>query len=73
MEIFWRLILAHLLADFTFQTDHIAAWKRRSAWGTFIHSTFQLLTSVALTLTRLGETWVREPVLLGGWTCIGLV
>jgi hypothetical protein len=38
MIFFWRLVLAHLLADFTFQTDKIAEWKRKNLAGVFIHT-----------------------------------
>ena len=37
MEIFWRLVLGHLIGDFTLQTNYIAAWKRRSVLGMVVH------------------------------------
>ena len=38
LTIFWRLVLAHLLADFSLQTNRLAAWKRQSPLGTLVHS-----------------------------------
>ena len=31
------MLLAHLLGDFVFQTDALAAWKSRSMWGVLAH------------------------------------
>ena len=74
MEIFWRLVLGHLLADFTFQTNYIAAWKRRSPWGLLVHVTLHPLFYIALTWPYLDYTWVRTPWLsLTGWACIALI
>lgn len=46
--IFWRLILAHLLIDFTFQTNFIAEWKKRNVWGALLHSLMFLVFGVIL-------------------------
>ncbi len=45
---FWRLLLAHLLADFTFQTDRIAKWKRESISGVYFHVLIFLFFAVAV-------------------------
>ena len=37
MDIFWRLMFGHLLADFTFQTNFINRWKRTSFYGLLFH------------------------------------
>lgn len=37
MFIFDRLLLAHLLADFPFQTNWIYAQKLKSIWGVILH------------------------------------
>lgn len=37
MFFFWRLMVAHLLTDFTFQTNRIAQWKRDSIAGVIFH------------------------------------
>ena len=48
MYFFWQLLLAHLLADFTFQTDKIAKWKRESIYGVYFHVLIFLFFAVAL-------------------------
>ena len=35
--IFWRLVLAHFIADFTLQTNKRGQWKRVSRWGMIVH------------------------------------
>ena len=37
MLIFWRLVLAHFIADFTLQTNKVAQWKRVSQLGMVVH------------------------------------
>lgn len=69
MVIFWRLILAHLLTDYTFQSNKIAIWKRKNAVGVLVHSLIFLVISTILTWKYIFETWVRFP----GWACILLL
>jgi len=45
---FWSLLLAHLLSDFTFQTDRIAKWKRESISGVFFHVLIFLFFAVVI-------------------------
>jgi hypothetical protein len=74
MEIFWRLILAHFIADFTFQTNHIANWKRESKWGMAVHVLTHPITSIALTWPYLSQPWVETRWFhLDGWVCIGFL
>ena len=61
MIIFWRLVLAHFLTDFTFQTNKIAEWKRKSIYGVLFHSFVFLLFSSILTWKYLGEVWWKLP------------
>jgi hypothetical protein len=71
MEIFWRLLFGHLLADFTLQSDFINRWKRGSAWGLLVHCSLHPLCYVALTRHSLGQDWVALGSLqLKGWACI---
>jgi len=71
MEIFWRLLLGHLLADFTFQTNFISRWKRASLWGMLAHCAIHSVICAVLTWPYLGECWVSVGVLhLQGWVCI---
>ncbi|MBI5239856.1 MAG: DUF3307 domain-containing protein [Elusimicrobia bacterium] len=74
MDIFWRLLLGHLVADFTLQTNFINRWKRSSPWGMLVHCLIHPVCYVLLTLRSLGEVWtVLGSVSLPGWACIGLL
>ena len=74
MLIFWRLILGHLLADFTLQADAINRWKRASFQGMAIHCAMHLACYAGLTYPYLGQVWVHiHGVGLPGWACILLV
>lgn len=74
MIIFWRLLLAHLLADFTLQLDFVNKLKRKSAWGMLVHCLTHLVTGIALTWPFLGDTWVSVgPLNLNGWTALILM
>lgn len=71
MLIFWRLMLGHLLADFTLQTDLINAWKRRSTWGMLVHCAMHPILYAALTFPYLNDYWVQTQWIdLKGWTCV---
>jgi len=74
MLIFWRLLLGHLLADFTFQSNFINAWKRRSTWGMVAHCAMHPLAYSALCYPYLNHFWVDTAWLqLRGWTCVLLI
>ncbi|MBI4051953.1 MAG: DUF3307 domain-containing protein [Elusimicrobia bacterium] len=74
MVIFWRLILGHLLADFTFQTNLINSWKRKSVWGMLVHCAMHPFFYILLTYPYLNQFWVyTKYVQLQGWTCILLI
>jgi hypothetical protein len=71
MTIFWRLVLAHFIADFTFQTNHIANWKRESRWGMAVHVLTHPITSAALVWPYLTMPWIqRGSFHLDGWVCL---
>ncbi|MFH0947767.1 MAG: DUF3307 domain-containing protein [Elusimicrobiota bacterium] len=55
MYFFWRLLLAHLLADFTFQTDRIAKWKREDISGIFFHVLIFLFFAVTMNYQYLPQ------------------
>ncbi|HAM38693.1 MAG: hypothetical protein A2474_05435 [Elusimicrobia bacterium RIFOXYC2_FULL_34_12] len=55
MYFFWRLLLAHLLADFTFQTNRIAKWKRENISGVFFHVLIFLFFAVAINYQYLPQ------------------
>ncbi|MDD5688574.1 MAG: DUF3307 domain-containing protein [Elusimicrobia bacterium] len=55
MYFFWHLLLAHMLADFTFQTDRIAKWKRENISGVFFHVLIFLFFAVAINYQYLPQ------------------
>ena len=68
MVIFWRLLLSHLLADFTLQFDIVNRMKRDGALGMFIHCMTHFAVSAALTWNYLPETWFSAgPLAVNGW------
>lgn len=73
--ILWRLVLAHLLADFTFQTNFIAAWKKRNVWGGILHSSMFLVISAALCWGYLTDIWliVGGQLIIQGWMALILL
>ncbi len=74
MVIFWRLLLGHLLADFTFQSNFVNAWKRKSVWGMLGHCAMHPIAYIALTYPYLNEFWVNTTwIKLQGWTCVLLI
>jgi hypothetical protein len=74
MEIFWRLVLGHLIADFTLQTNYIAAWKRRNLFGLAVHCATHPFIYAILLWRYLDQVWVQVAGLnLTGWTCLFLI
>ncbi len=74
MGIFWKLLLGHLLADFTFQTNFINRWKRSSLWGMLVHCAIHPVCYALLAYGALSEPWIRLGALaLPGWACILLL
>jgi len=73
MEIFFRLLFGHLLADFTFQTNYIADWKRHSFNGLLVHVFIHPVCYLFLTWPFLDQTWVMVGSMsLNGWVCIAI-
>lgn len=74
MTIFWRLVLAHFIADFTLQTNKVAQWKRVSRMGMMVHVIAHPLVTMALTWRYLGDVWLTfGSVQLKGWMCLLLI
>lgn len=67
MEIFCRLLFGHLLADFSFQTNYIAEWKRKSMHGLLVHVLIHPICYVAVTWGYLNDVWGLG---LKGWMCV---
>jgi hypothetical protein len=71
MIIFWRLLLAHLLADFTLQFNVINALKRKNVWGMLLHCATHFAVSVLFVWSYLPQPWVRLLGLpVNGWWAI---
>lgn len=71
MEIFWRLFLAHLLADFTLQTDAVNRLKRKGLPGMVLHVGTHIFVSVILVYDFLYQSWFNISGLqLKGWFII---
>src|ERR1700687_1215424 len=74
MQIFWRLVLAHFIADFTLQTNKVASWKRTSRTGMLVHILTHPVVSYALTWPFLSQSWVDTHwIQLNGWMCVALI
>jgi hypothetical protein len=72
MVLFWRLLLAHLIADFPLQTDAVFAVKKDQRWGVILHATIFGLTAVLLTRPYLNHTemWLGLVFLWSGHIAI---
>lgn len=74
MIIFWRLLLAHLLSDFTLQFDVVNRLKRQHVWGMLLHCATHFVVSAAFTWAYLGQTWVKiGPAEINGWWALALM
>lgn len=74
MTIFWRLLLSHLLADFTLQFNVVNKLKREGMLGMAIHCMTHFVVAVALVWPWLADVWfVVGPVPFNGWTCMVLL
>jgi hypothetical protein len=74
MVIFWRLVLAHFIADFTLQTNKVATWKRESRVGMLVHTLTHPVVTYALTWPFLSMTWVQTHwIQLNGWMCVAFL
>src|SRR5437879_7432889 len=74
MAIFWRLVLAHFVADFTLQTNKVASWKRANRTGMLVHILTHPVVSCALTwpylsITRVDTRWIQR----NGSGCVALI
>jgi len=74
MVIFWRLVLSHLLADFTLQFDAVNRMKRSSLWGMLLHCATHFVVSAALTWNYLGDVWFSAGGFgVNGWGALVLM
>ena len=74
MTIFWRLVLAHFIADFTLQTNKVATWKRRNRTGMLIHIFTHPLVTYAVCWPFLSMLWVQTHwIQMNGWVCVALL
>ncbi len=74
MIIFWRLLLSHLIADFTLQFDIVNRLKRQCVWGMLLHCMTHFVVSAALTWPYLSLTWVKiGPFEVSGWWALAIM
>jgi hypothetical protein len=74
MAIFWRLLLSHLLADFTLQFDIVNRLKRKNVWGMGLHCLTHLVTASALTYPYLRDVWFTlGTVNVNGWSALAIM
>jgi hypothetical protein len=55
MALFWRLVLAHVAADFALQTDAVFRIKKRFSWGVLLHGSIFALTSILAAIPYLSN------------------
>jgi hypothetical protein len=77
MEIFFRLLFGHFLADFTFQTNYLAYWKRHNFAGLLVHVAIHPICYIALCVPPLaGENYLMQTwttlfgIAVPGWGAI---
>ncbi len=74
MIIFWRLLLAHLLADFTLQFDIVNRLKRTTLHGMLLHCGTHLVVSVIAVWSWLPQPWFKlGAVSINGWWALALM
>ncbi|MFA6583144.1 MAG: DUF3307 domain-containing protein [Elusimicrobiaceae bacterium] len=74
MLIFWRLLFAHLLADFTLQTNSVAKWKRESRSGMLIHCLTHVVCSIVMVWPYINDSWFNfGGFRFTGWMAVGVI
>ncbi len=74
MIIFWRLILASLIADFVFQTSAFVGWKKKSLLGVLIHSIIHFMLYILFVYSYLNDTWIEfGNIQINGWISIAII
>ncbi|MCS7227904.1 MAG: DUF3307 domain-containing protein, partial [Endomicrobia bacterium] len=73
MKIFFRLLLAHLISDFTLQTNFVARWKKQSFIGVVAHSLTFFVIALILTWRDLNKIWFDYPIKLNGLWCLIII
>jgi len=64
MFLFYRLLLAHIIADFPLQTKQIFKVKTNTEWGVLIHTLIVLIFSILLTFPYLEDPKVAIILLV---------
>ncbi|MDD4004641.1 MAG: DUF3307 domain-containing protein [Elusimicrobiaceae bacterium] len=74
MLIFWRLLLAHLLADFPLQTDRVANFKRTSRKWMLLHCLTHAGLSAVLIWPYINEIWFTiSGFRFYGWMAVAVI
>ncbi|MCD4733345.1 DUF3307 domain-containing protein [bacterium] len=64
MLLFYRLILAFLIADYPLQTSGIFRLRYEKRWGVFVHAGIHLVVTLLLCLPWLGNLWFVGGVIV---------
>ena len=64
MFLFYRLLLAHIIADFPLQTKQIFRVKMNTKWGLILHTTIVLIFSILFTFPYLEDPKVIMIILV---------
>ena len=64
MSLFLKLVLGHLLGDFTLQTNRIFYIKIKYKWGTLLHSSIVGLASLVFSFAYLGNLDVVVSIII---------
>lgn len=64
LTLFYRLLLAFLIADYPLQTDGVFRVRYEKRWGVFLHAGIHLVVTLALCLPYLHSPWFILAVLL---------
>lgn len=61
--LFYRLLLAFLIADYVLQFDWLFRLRYAKRWGVFVHAGFHLVVTLLLCLPYLHHTWFFVAVI----------
>ena len=64
MHLFYRLLLAHVIADFPLQTNQIFKVKTNTEWGVLLHTLIVLIFSILFAFPYLEDPKVRIILLV---------
>jgi len=57
MNLYWLLVLAHLIGDFPLQTDRVFYYKHKTKWGILIHIALCTASNILMTIPFFIYPW----------------